>query len=162
VDPDISLPVLEDRSVPEVLAVWAGRNGCDAAPRIEEVADDVQRFSWTGCSGEADVQLYVIEGGGHSWPGSDVSMAAEAMIGPTSRSIRADELISAFFRDHPMRCAVWTGAVLLFGRPMPASELEAVVGVEPTRPAAATRPVPRGAQPTAAEPSKATGSPGLG
>ena len=103
VDPDISLPVLEDRSVPEVLAVWAGRNGCDATPRIEEVADDVQRFTWTGCGGGADVQLYVIEGGGHSWPGSEVSVAAEAMIGPTTRSVRADELIWEFFRDHPMR-----------------------------------------------------------
>lgn len=63
----------------------------------------MQRFTWTGCGGGADVQLYVIEGGGHSWPGSEVSVAAEAMIGPTTRSVRADELIWEFFRDHPMR-----------------------------------------------------------
>jgi len=103
VDPSISLPVLENRSVPEVLGLWANRNGCSRTPALERAHKDVVRMTWPGCRDGADVVLYVIEGGGHTWPGSAVSGAAKGMIGPTTMSIRADELIWDFFRAHPMR-----------------------------------------------------------
>ena len=91
-------------SIPEIVARWAKRNGCAAKPSQHTVAPDVVRVSYD-CPGAADVQLYRVEGGGHSWPGSPFSTAVESVIGPTTTSISADEVMWAFFEAHPLRRA---------------------------------------------------------
>lgn len=54
------------------------------------------------CPQGADVELYRIEGGGHSWPGSDFSARVESYVGPTTFSIDANEVMWSFFQDHPL------------------------------------------------------------
>jgi polyhydroxybutyrate depolymerase len=54
------------------------------------------------CPGGATVQLYVVEGGGHTWPGSQFSQAGVAALGPTTFDIDANQVIWAFFQAHPM------------------------------------------------------------
>jgi polyhydroxybutyrate depolymerase len=88
-------------SVPEVVAAWATGDGCEDEPATEEVADDVDRISYP-CPAGIGVELYRVEGGGHTWPGSEFSRAIESVVGHTTFSISADEVMWAFFEDHPL------------------------------------------------------------
>jgi polyhydroxybutyrate depolymerase len=90
-------------SVPEVMADWAERNGCDddAAPDEEAVAGDVTLLRFA-CPAGAEAELYRVEGGGHSWPGSEFLANAEAVVGRTTMSISADEIMWDFFERHPL------------------------------------------------------------
>jgi polyhydroxybutyrate depolymerase len=50
-----------------------------------------------------EIELYVIEGGGHAWPGSPTAGTGEGtpMVGRTSWDIDASRLIWSFFEKHP-------------------------------------------------------------
>jgi polyhydroxybutyrate depolymerase len=89
-------------SVPEVMATWAKRNACATKAREKAIADDVTRVTFR-CENGNDVELYRVEGGGHSWPGSEFSRAIEAVVGPTTFSISANEVMWEFFEAHPLR-----------------------------------------------------------
>jgi polyhydroxybutyrate depolymerase len=75
---------------------WAENNGCNTAPQIERIAQDVTLEAYTNCDAGADVRLYVVEGGGHTWPGSDHKLW---FLGDTTQSIDASELIWSFFEE---------------------------------------------------------------
>jgi hypothetical protein len=47
----------------------------------------VRRLEYTNCADDADVILYTVEGGGHTWPGG--KHLPESMIGRTTRNINA-------------------------------------------------------------------------
>lgn len=87
-------PVLP--SVEEWVAGVARRNGC--GDRVDEtlVAEDVTRIEYGECRDEARVVLYVIEGGGHSWPGGKAP--PEWRVGRTSHGIDATRVMWDFFR----------------------------------------------------------------
>lgn len=91
----------EGPSIPEITAAWADRNDCKAKPKRQEVAADVTLVRYR-CPDDADVQLYRVEGGGHSWPGSEFSRQIENVTGPTTFSISANEVMWEFFERHPM------------------------------------------------------------
>jgi polyhydroxybutyrate depolymerase len=80
---------------------WATRNGCHPAPSETKVAADVtlQTFS---CPADGAVELYVVAGGGHAWPGSAASAKLASVTGPTTMSIDATKLMWQFFVAHPM------------------------------------------------------------
>ena len=86
------------RSVRESIRSWAEHNGCDPELHSERIAPDVVLERYTDCDEGADVLLYVIEGGGHTWPGSDFRLAG--FLGETTQSIEAAELIWSFFEAH--------------------------------------------------------------
>lgn len=75
---------------------WSRRNRCAQQPAITRVATDVKLIAYTGCANGAEVALYSIEGGGHSWPGS--KPLAEWAMRPTNQSINATRLQWDFFR----------------------------------------------------------------
>ncbi|MSR06216.1 MAG: hypothetical protein EXR93_03975 [Gemmatimonadetes bacterium] len=79
-------------------ANWAQRNGCVPNPVDSAVAADVTRRTFTPCADGADVVLYTIHGGGHTWPGG--GPMPEWFVGRTTRSIDASSLMWAFFREH--------------------------------------------------------------
>jgi polyhydroxybutyrate depolymerase len=82
--------------------IWAARNGCEPTPHVESIAADVDRFQFP-CPAGAEVVLYRINGGGHTWPGSEFSKSIESIVGPTTSSISANDIIWHFFMDHPMQ-----------------------------------------------------------
>lgn len=84
-------------------ADWAARNRCGPKPVDAAVAVDVSRRSYPDCAGNADVVLYTIHGGGHTWPGGQP--LPEWFAGTTSRSIDATGQMWAFFREHPLKAA---------------------------------------------------------
>lgn len=82
-------------------ANWAHRNGCAPNPVDSVVAADVTRRAYMHCADNADVVLYTIHGGGHTWPGG--GRVPEWFAGSTTYSIDASSLMWAFFREHPLR-----------------------------------------------------------
>lgn len=79
---------------------WARRNRCALEPSDSRVAADVTRRTYGGCADGADVVLYTIEGGGHTWPGG--MPLPEWFTGTTTRSIDASSVMWEFFRQHPL------------------------------------------------------------
>jgi len=93
---------LDGTGVPAAVAAWAARNGCVGSPSDDRQAVDVLRRTYR-CPADGEVVSYVIEGGGHSWPGSEVSATLEPVIGKTTRSISANEQMWEFFTRHALR-----------------------------------------------------------
>jgi len=81
-------------------ANWARRNRCAPEPIDSAVAPDVTRRAYTHCADEADVVLYTLQGGGHTWPGG--GPLPEWYVGVTNRSIDATGTMWDFFREHPL------------------------------------------------------------
>ena len=80
-----------DPHVSEIMQSWAEHNGCDPAVIEERVGSEVLRYRWAGC--DAPVEWYLVEGGGHTWPGA----AEREALGHTTGDISATELIWNFF-----------------------------------------------------------------
>lgn len=76
---------------------WAEHDGCDLTPAKTQISAHVRSIAYGGCEAGAAVVLYVIDGGGHTWPGaSDVPR-----LGATTHEINATDLIWQFFAAHP-------------------------------------------------------------
>lgn len=83
-------------------AAWAELQECGPEPTRTPVGDAVELIEYTECSDDSAVQLYVVDGGGHAWPGSAFSTASEPILGMTTDEIDATEAIWSFFREHPL------------------------------------------------------------
>ena len=101
-DSQAAFDALPFESVLDSAAGWAGLDGCEPTPSKDAVSSVVERFHYEGCKGGADVVVYVVDGGGHTWPGSAFSHASESILGPTTDDIDASEVIWSFFADHPL------------------------------------------------------------
>lgn len=82
------------------VAAWATRNGCQAAPVETQVAAAVTKVAHGSCRDGADVVLYEVDGGGHTWPGSRFSAASAPVLGATTTEIDADAVMWDFLREH--------------------------------------------------------------
>jgi polyhydroxybutyrate depolymerase len=78
------------------LAAWAALNRCRAGPTVRRIASSVVERSWTGCRVPDSVLLYTVVGGGHTWPGSPITLPA-SVFGPTTEEIDATGLMLGFF-----------------------------------------------------------------
>ena len=68
--------------VEETANAWQINNGCSAGPKIKDMIDrdrqdgsSVKIHRWMKCRAAAEVALYEIERGGHSWPGTGRQLA---------------------------------------------------------------------------------------
>jgi polyhydroxybutyrate depolymerase len=83
-------------------AFWSEYNGC-GEPRVESLPDRSRRddstvtlHAYADCEAGAAVEVYVIDGGGHTWPGGRQYLS-HRLVGRTNRDIVASELIWRFF-----------------------------------------------------------------
>jgi polyhydroxybutyrate depolymerase len=81
---------------------WAVHNGCDANFTEDRLGTEVRRRTWNNCKAGSAVVFYIIDGGGHTWPGSAFSPAS---LGLTTKQINASETIWDFFKQHPLPAA---------------------------------------------------------
>jgi polyhydroxybutyrate depolymerase len=88
----------EHRGVDAAMRTWAAHNGCDSEPVEERVSLEVRRRTWQNC--KAETVLYVVDGGGHAWPGQPVPQF-EPLFGHATTDIDASALISEFFFAQP-------------------------------------------------------------
>ncbi len=94
-------PSVNDREVLPLEAWidgWVTRNGCSSIPVTLPATGDASAIGYTDCRGDADVVIYYIEGGGHTWPGG----SNLAVFGKTSANISASGAMWEFFESHPM------------------------------------------------------------
>jgi polyhydroxybutyrate depolymerase len=93
------------KSVDDSVRIWARLNGCPAEPAVSELpdaADDgtrVTRKVFGPGTGGAEVVLFVVEGGGHTWPGEKSPLA---LVGRSTADISANDLIWEFFQKHAL------------------------------------------------------------
>jgi polyhydroxybutyrate depolymerase len=88
-------------AVRDWVASWAQRNRCADSPVELTVARDVTRIEYPECAESADVVLYTLLGGGHSWPGG--KPPPEWRVGATNTSIDATSAMWTFFLEHPLQ-----------------------------------------------------------
>jgi len=81
-------PVRTDNSV--AVAFWVKEDGCSPVPHHEE-SSEVHVDTYSGCKAGTGVQLYAIQGGHHTWPGT----------GPSGNHVAATDFMWAFFSRHP-------------------------------------------------------------
>ncbi|HEX2382414.1 MAG TPA: PHB depolymerase family esterase [Acidimicrobiales bacterium] len=91
------MPVLPAPSV--AMSNWAAHNGCDPNYTEDRLGTEVRRQTWNNCQGGSSAVFYVIDGGGHTWPGS---ASASGRLGLTTTQIDASETIWDFFKQHPL------------------------------------------------------------
>ncbi len=90
-------------STDNYMQFWANTNGCTTNPIITnrpDTQDDqtmVQVYNYPSCNEQAMVQLYRIEGGGHTWPGA-IEALPQNLVGLTSKELVACDLIWGFFK----------------------------------------------------------------
>lgn len=91
-----SMPAVKDTaftSVPQTVARWTERNGCSAPPVRTLERPGAYCEKYPGCRAQAEVELCVTDGGGHSWPGGTKTRAAEA----PSTALSANDVMWDFF-----------------------------------------------------------------
>lgn len=79
----------------------ARRNQCEGEPNDTRIFPSVRRLAYTNCAEHAEVILYTIEGGGHTWPGG--KPLPEWIAGRTTEDINATRVMWEFFMQHPRR-----------------------------------------------------------
>ena len=84
------------RSVAAAIDFWRRRDGCSDNTR-SQVEGPVRRTSYSSCSGGSEVELVMIEGGGHSWPGGD---RLARFLDPPATAVDATAEIWRFFARH--------------------------------------------------------------
>ncbi len=84
-------------SIEDAISEWAQHNACDGTPAEEQVTEHVRRLRYQGCRQGATVELYIIEGGEHVWPGADDQEEPDV-----TDEINATDLLWDFFVAHPM------------------------------------------------------------
>ena len=86
------------------IAFWATTTGCAVVPVMTNEPDRVtdgtrvRRTVYGTCREGRSVELYTIEGGGHTWPGGP---PVGGSVGRVTREIDATPVIWAFFVGHP-------------------------------------------------------------
>ena len=95
-------------SVTETTSKWALLEECSKDAQITDepdVVDDdteVNIESYQECLDNVEVRLYIIKGGGHTWPqGNQLVQLGGLFTGKISQEIDTSQEIWAFFADHP-------------------------------------------------------------
>jgi len=96
-------------SASESVRFWAKNNDCPATASVTYEPDLdpedgtlVRKEVYKNGKNNTDVVLYVIEGGGHTWPGG-YQYLGKGIVGKTSYDINADEIIWNFFEKHSLK-----------------------------------------------------------
>jgi polyhydroxybutyrate depolymerase len=93
-------------SVEHSVQAWVAANGCPTEPKVEQMpdkADDgmtVTRKTYGPGKNGSEVILFVVEGGGHTWPGREPRIQR---LGKSTKDISANDLMWEFFKRHPMK-----------------------------------------------------------
>ncbi|MBI3769057.1 MAG: hypothetical protein HY271_11280 [Deltaproteobacteria bacterium] len=101
-----SLSSIHFHSVAESIAAWVKADGCAEKPAVTALpaapGDDtrVRSETYAPCRDGAEVILYVVEGGGHTWPGREPRLG---FLGTSTRSVSANNRMWEFFQRHPLR-----------------------------------------------------------
>ena len=98
--------------IPDTAEFWVAASGCDPEPSVDSLPDTDPADgttavceTWTGDDPEAEVVLYTVEGGGHTWPGGYEAYPAW-LVGRQCNDFDASEVIWCFFARHAAASSV--------------------------------------------------------
>jgi len=103
---DRSLASIKFFSVDHSIQAWVKADGCPEKPVVAsepKKVDDgttVERKTYGPGKDGAEVILFVINGGGHAWPGREMKIQ---FLGKSTMNISANDLMWDFFKRHPMK-----------------------------------------------------------
>lgn len=137
---------------PANVASWAERNGCDPDATDTEVTEEVIRRVYD-CPAGADVEFYIVLGGGHAWPGSAFSQAIESVVGYTTMDISATELAWSFFQRFQLPCEDTDSCAEVPTTSTPSTTASTVAGAPTTASTAAPSDVSPAAEAVAVTPA---------
>jgi polyhydroxybutyrate depolymerase len=90
-------------SVPETIQFWTSHNGCAGSPSVTSMPNQNAKDGTTvkrETYGSGDVVVYVIDGGGHTWPGMIEVSSFKDICGVTCQDIDASEIMWDFFKRY--------------------------------------------------------------
>lgn len=93
---------LDGDGYPAAVRAFAARNGCEPEPSDSRLSAEVIHRTYE-CPAGADVEFFVVEGGGHSWPSSEFSQSIEAIVGHTTFDVDATNDAWAFMSQFDRR-----------------------------------------------------------
>jgi polyhydroxybutyrate depolymerase len=94
------------KSVDDTIKICAKANGCPDEPKTVKLPDkagdgtSVTKKTYGPGKDGAEVVLFVIEGGGHTWPGRQPPVE---LLGKSTENLSANDVIWEFFEKHPMK-----------------------------------------------------------
>jgi polyhydroxybutyrate depolymerase len=94
------------KSVDETIRTWARIDGCPGKPKVTHISDKandgttVEKSVYGPGKRGAEVVLFAINNGGHTWPGRRWIVP---WLGETTSNISANDLMWEFFQQHPRR-----------------------------------------------------------
>jgi polyhydroxybutyrate depolymerase len=80
--------------VETALDKWRQANACSLANADAQLSGNVSRYIWADCEDSAEINYYLSEKGGHTWPGADNS--------GVNNDINSTTLIWEFFSRHQL------------------------------------------------------------
>ncbi|MEX0786487.1 MAG: flexitail domain-containing putative surface protein [Dehalococcoidia bacterium] len=92
------LPIDNDTADEDVMEEWAAHNGCTSGRQESVISGEVRLVEYSTCDDGATLQLYIVDGGGHTWPGAPDAPP----LGYTTHDISATDLMWEFFQQHPL------------------------------------------------------------
>jgi polyhydroxybutyrate depolymerase len=103
-EPPLPEADLDGEGYPQAAGEWAAGNGCTGDPIDEDLSDKVIERTWD-CPPDGVVDFVILEGGGHTWPGSEFSSNLADIMGPTDMDTDANALIWSFFQRFQLPAA---------------------------------------------------------
>ncbi|MBT8229853.1 MAG: T9SS type A sorting domain-containing protein [Bacteroidia bacterium] len=99
------------KSIDEVMEYWVGINNCNTNPSITSIEDinmsdqsTVEHFVYTNGDRGVTTELFLVENGGHTWPGSIINFPV------TNYDIDASEEIWKFFSRYDINGIIQTSS----------------------------------------------------
>lgn len=86
--------------IPDWISQRAQLNGCESTPLSLPTQGAITGVQYADCSQGADVILYTVEDGGHTWPGGEA--LPEILVGSTTQEISATQLMWDFFERYTL------------------------------------------------------------
>jgi len=93
----------ENISLADSAKFWRDNDRISSAPEVKTLPDrfddgtHVRREIWTGGKDDTEVDVYTIEGGGHTWPGGPQYLP-KVIVGKASQNLNATRTIWEFFQ----------------------------------------------------------------
>jgi polyhydroxybutyrate depolymerase len=91
----------EKPPIREMIGRWVKMHGCPDPGRVVYKKDGATGVAYGRPEESAQVVLYTLEGHGHHWPGGK-SALPERLAGKNTATVKATDVIWAFFRSHTL------------------------------------------------------------
>lgn len=83
-----------------ILNAWSAMNACSTTNDTVINNSQFLHRKWSNCDCETEIEQYVTQDGGHSWPGGNQTVFGD----PVSNFINANDLMWPFFQQYSLDC----------------------------------------------------------